>query len=84
MAVTWFLLARTPRQNRPSLIDYNPVADPKAVVTSPDGMARFTVLTDRVIRMEYAKTAGVFEDRECASRVEAAVEWVRAPRSWRR
>ncbi len=25
-------------------------------------MARFTVLTDRVIRMEYAKTANMFED----------------------
>ena len=48
--------------NRPELINYNPVANPAAVVTSPDNMARFTVLTDRLIRMEYAKTPGVFED----------------------
>ena len=27
-------------------------------------MARFTVLTDSVIRMEYAKAAGNFEDRK--------------------
>lgn len=50
-------------QNRPSLINYNPVANPFSVVMSPDGMARFTVLTDSVIRMEYAKDAGIFEDR---------------------
>lgn len=56
-------------QNRPSLIDYNPVANPAAIVTSPDGMARFTVLTDRVIRMEYAKRPGQFEDRECGGPV---------------
>ena len=48
--------------NRPSLLPYNPVANASAVVTSPDGMARFTVLTPRLIRMEYAATAGVFED----------------------
>jgi hypothetical protein len=47
---------------RPSLINYNPVAATAAVVTSSDSMARFTVLTDRVIRMEYAVTPGVFED----------------------
>ena len=34
---------------RPELIDYDPVADPAAVVVS--GNARFTVLTDRLIRM---------------------------------
>ncbi|HWB64561.1 MAG TPA: TIM-barrel domain-containing protein [Chitinophagales bacterium] len=34
---------------------YNPVANPGAVVVS--GNARFTVLTDRVIRMEYADSA---------------------------
>lgn len=49
--------------NRPSLINYNPVANSSAVVVSPDGMARFTVLTPRLIRMEYARAHGVFEDR---------------------
>ncbi|MFN8300084.1 MAG: glycoside hydrolase family 31 protein [Chitinophagales bacterium] len=34
---------------------YNPVANPAAVVTT--GNARFTVLTDRVIRLEYAPNA---------------------------
>ena len=38
----------------------NPKASAKAVVT--DGNARFTVLTDRLIRMEWAED-GVFEDR---------------------
>jgi hypothetical protein len=49
-------------RNRPSLIDYDPVANASAVVTSPDGMARFTVLTPRLIRMEYAHAPGSFED----------------------
>lgn len=49
-------------QNRPSLIDYNPVANPGAVMIASDKMARFTVLTDRLIRMEYAKTSGGFTD----------------------
>jgi len=48
---------------RPSLIDYDPVAAAGAAVVSSDNMARFTVLTDRLIRMEYANTAGTFEDR---------------------
>ncbi len=39
--------------------DYDPVADPNAVVVS--GNARFTVLTPRVVRMEWAAD-GVFED----------------------
>jgi len=41
----------------------NPVADPGAVVLA--GSARFTVLTERLIRMEYATDgeAPVFEDR---------------------
>lgn len=38
----------------------DPVAAPGAVVTS--GNARFTVLTDRLIRMEWSED-GVFEDR---------------------
>lgn len=39
--------------------NYNPHAQPKAVVMH--GNARFTVLTDRVIRMEYSES--LFEDR---------------------
>ena len=38
----------------------NPVAAPGAIVTS--GNARFTVLTDRLVRMEWAQN-GVFEDQ---------------------
>ena len=40
--------------------ELNPVADPAAVVT--EGNARFTVLTDRLIRMEWSED-GRFEDR---------------------
>jgi hypothetical protein len=43
---------------RYELLDYNPVANPKAIVVS--GNARFTVLTSRLIRMEYSNRA-VFE-----------------------
>jgi len=39
---------------------YDPVANPKAVVVA--GNARFTVLTDRLVRMEWAED-GKFEDR---------------------
>jgi alpha-glucosidase (family GH31 glycosyl hydrolase) len=52
--------------NRPELIDYDPVADPAAVVVSSDGLARFTVLTPRLIRMEQkgnSSAPGSFEDR---------------------
>lgn len=49
-------------KNRPSLIDYNPVANASAVVVSSDGKARFTVLSERVVRLEYASVPGVFED----------------------
>jgi hypothetical protein len=42
------------------ILDYDPVANPKAVVVS--GNARFTVLTDNVIRMEYS-SSGSFEDQ---------------------
>jgi alpha-glucosidase (family GH31 glycosyl hydrolase) len=41
-------------------VSYDPVADPAAVVI--EGGARFTVLTSRLIRMEYAPD-GRFEDR---------------------
>ena len=40
--------------------EYNPVADPEAVVTS--GRARFTVLTPRMIRIQYSSKE-LFEDR---------------------
>ena len=40
--------------------DYNPIADPKAVVISNN--ARFTVLTPYLIRMEYSSSKQ-FEDR---------------------
>ena len=40
--------------------EYDPVADPEAVVVS--GNARFTVLTPRLVRMEWS-AAGKFEDR---------------------
>ncbi len=42
------------------LLPYNPVANPSAVVVA--GNARFTVLTDRIIRMEYS-SSGRFVDQ---------------------
>jgi alpha-glucosidase len=42
--------------------EWNPEADESAVVRSTDGRARFTVLTDRLIRMEWSRR-GAFEDR---------------------
>ena len=48
---------------RPELIDYDPVAAPGAVVLDSAGVARFTVLTDRLIRMEQRGNATGFEDR---------------------
>ncbi|MBR5019035.1 MAG: DUF5110 domain-containing protein [Bacteroidales bacterium] len=44
----------------PAFAQYNPVADPAAQVVA--GNARFTVLTDRLIRMEWSPEAK-FEDR---------------------
>lgn len=41
-------------------IPYRPVADQRATITS--GPARFSILTDRIIRMEF-DPQGVFEDR---------------------
>jgi len=46
--------------NRPSLIDYDPVAATGSVVTV--GTFRFTVLTERLVRVESSKS-GMFEDR---------------------
>ena len=53
------------KYGRAELIDYQPVAAAGAVVVDSSGSARFTVLTDRLIRME-SVTGGVtpaFEDR---------------------
>ncbi|HKY53488.1 MAG TPA: TIM-barrel domain-containing protein, partial [Anaerolineales bacterium] len=44
----------------PPVPSFKPVANPKAIVTAPN--VRFTVLTDRIIRIEYDK-ANIFEDR---------------------
>ena len=52
------LLLRTLAAGAQDVLD--PVADPAAVVTS--GNARFTVLTSRMIRIQYSRTAQ-FEDR---------------------
>lgn len=51
------------KYGRAELIDYNPVANPSAVVVATDGKARFTVLTPRLIRMEQMGNATKFEDR---------------------
>lgn len=47
----------------PELLPYNPLATPGASVVASDKWARFTVLTPRLIRMEYARVVGYFEDR---------------------
>lgn len=52
-------LAATPPTSF-ELESYQPAADPKATVVV--GNARFTVLTERLIRMEFAES-GLFEDR---------------------
>lgn len=49
-----------PEQLKYELLPYNPVAAPAAVVAF--GGARFTILTPRLIRMEYSPS-NVFEDR---------------------
>lgn len=45
------------------MFNYNPVAESGAIIVS--GNARFTVLTDSLVRMEYAAN-GKFEDRACS------------------
>jgi hypothetical protein len=55
---------RRARATRPELIDYDPVAAAGAVVADSSGTARFTVFTDRLIRMEQrGANASGFEDR---------------------
>ena len=49
-------------KRRPQLLPYENLPDPAAVVLASDKMARFTVLTEHLVRMEYAKVAGRFED----------------------
>jgi hypothetical protein len=49
--------------NRPQLLPYDPATAWAATVVASDGLARFSVLTDRLIRMEYARVKGQFEDR---------------------
>ncbi len=51
------------------ILPYNPVASDAAVVLAPGGTARFTVLTERMIRMEYA-SSGAFEDRATIAGVD--------------
>ena len=53
--------APPPLTAAPDLIPYDPLADPAAVVVASSGGARFTVLTDRLIRME--QSSAPFEDR---------------------
>lgn len=53
------------------ILPYDPVASSGAVVVAPGGSARFTVLTPRLIRMEYSH-AGVFEDRATIAGARAA------------
>lgn len=49
---------------RPSLLPYDPAPNPKSVVLDSSGTARFTVLTDRLIRMQQrGSRAQAFEDR---------------------
>jgi alpha-glucosidase (family GH31 glycosyl hydrolase) len=45
------------------LEQYDPNPNPASVVVSADGLARFTVLTPRLIRMEYTTQKNSFEDR---------------------
>eukprot|EP00729_Bicosta_minor_P021791 gene21791-27883_t len=49
--------------NRPQLLPYDPTVTTGAAVIASDGMARFTVLTPKLVRMEYAYTKNLFEDR---------------------
>ena len=55
------LIASAPPTTRFELLAYEPRADPAAIVVV--GSARFTVLTSRLIRMEYASSKNQFEDR---------------------
>ena len=57
----------------PEILPYEPVADNAAVVHSSDGMARFTVLSSRLLRMEYTDTAHKFEDRATTAIVNRAI-----------
>jgi len=56
--------------NNVAAADWNPVANPKAVVVS--GNARFTVLTPEMIRIQYSDR-GLFEDRATFAVVNRAL-----------
>jgi alpha-glucosidase (family GH31 glycosyl hydrolase) len=64
------LLLASATATKYELLDYNPVAASGAVKTY--GNARFTVLTDQLIRMEYAES-GKFEDRSTLAFVNRAL-----------
>ena len=58
------LLIASPSAARPSLLPYDPTPNPKSVVLDSTGTARFTVLTERLIRMQQRGIrASTFEDR---------------------
>ena len=68
-------------QDWPELLTYDPVAPQKATVLSSDGKARFTVLTSRVLRMEYSGEnasgdAPAFEDRATTAFLNRKLESV--------
>jgi len=54
------------------LLPYEPHAFPQAMVPASDGHARFTVLTPRLIRMEF-DPSGLFEDRASLAFVNRAI-----------
>lgn len=65
-----------PRESgiRPSLINYNPVAAIGATVIDSAGGARFTILSDRLIRMEQKSfNATGFEDRATIAMLNRAL-----------
>ena len=58
------LASPSPSSARPSLLPYDPTPNPKSVVVDSSGTARFTVLTERLIRMQQrGARAQTFEDR---------------------
>ena len=42
-------------------IEFKPAADPRAVVSLPN--VRFSMLSERLVRLEYSPVEGAFEDR---------------------
>ena len=58
------------------LFGYDPVASPGATVMDSSGLARFTILTPRLIRMEETLTRFEFEDRATLAIVNRALPLV--------